>query len=621
MSEMTQETVTMMQYRTLPLYLSGATVERETHTIAGVSLAQAVEARGHGVALDDVTLEQIAALGNLAKKGVKSRFTHPGLSEDGLGKYLGRFRKLRREGDKVLGDLHLSPLAFQSPAGNLGEYVLLRAETEPETFGFSVVVYGATVWRLPDGREIPADGPRPDDALNELPALRVEQLTACDAVDEPAANRDGVFGALWGTNVDAAHWFGEVDAMLQQAGVTPEKAHAFALRYFAARGVDVHQEGEQNVEKQTKQEQEQVANGTVVEDSRSAPAATVAPAVTAATAVAENPVAQELEVARRMNEDMAALRAELNAQAVTGRIEQAGLTEASRRAVRVALAGRMGSVALSEVDELIQAQRDVEAAAAARPSIKGAGPITAGQMTTGEDQAQGAFDWLFGVRGVPMPAPTMRNIRDLYLELTADYGWTGRVQTDGQFWSFATASTTSLPALAANAFNKAIRQHYASMTTYRWYEHVVNVEPHDGSTHDMQWIMVGGIGDLPTVAEGAPYSELAMVDSQESSSFLKKGGYVGLTLEMIRRSDIQRIQAIPRELTKAALRTRSAAVAGMLTAVSYSGVLLAQDGQRLFSAAHNNFSNTVFSATTWAEARAECWKQAIPGTGGKPLGL
>ena len=55
-------------------------------------------------------------------------YTHPGLSADGLGKFLGRIHKLRREGDKVYGDLHLSALAFKSPTdGNLGDYILERA--------------------------------------------------------------------------------------------------------------------------------------------------------------------------------------------------------------------------------------------------------------------------------------------------------------------------------------------------------------------------------------------------------------------------------------------------------------------------------------------------------------
>ena len=107
-------------------------VDSEERVLRGVSLLQAVEALGHGMMVDETTLDQVVALGNGLEKGVKCRFTHPGLSSDGLGKFLGRIRQLRRDGDKVLGDLHLSALAFKSPTdGNLGDYILERAQEDP----------------------------------------------------------------------------------------------------------------------------------------------------------------------------------------------------------------------------------------------------------------------------------------------------------------------------------------------------------------------------------------------------------------------------------------------------------------------------------------------------------
>ena len=52
-------------------------VDRENRVIRGVSLAQAVPALGHGVTLDAVTLDQIVALGNVKKRGTKSRLLIP----------------------------------------------------------------------------------------------------------------------------------------------------------------------------------------------------------------------------------------------------------------------------------------------------------------------------------------------------------------------------------------------------------------------------------------------------------------------------------------------------------------------------------------------------------------
>ncbi|GIV81717.1 MAG: hypothetical protein KatS3mg051_1071 [Anaerolineae bacterium] len=235
------------RFRTLPLHGPIARVDRENRIIYGVSLAQAVEAIGHGVQLDETSLRQVVTLGNAARAGVKSRFTHPGLSSDGLGKFLGRIHNLRLEDGKAVGDLHLSELAFKSPHGNLGEYVLDAAEEDPEAFGFSIVFDGRRVWVLEDGSEVEAEeggqfSSRPRNAVTKLPVVRLTSLVACDLVDEPAANRDGMFSAhLWGTNRLAAEVFGEIDRYLERTGLQPDKVLEVALKYAHARGVDVSQ--------------------------------------------------------------------------------------------------------------------------------------------------------------------------------------------------------------------------------------------------------------------------------------------------------------------------------------------------------------------------------------------
>lgn len=78
--------MTTTKFRSLPVITNGARVDRNDKVIYGVSTAQAVEALGHGMILDDTTIQQVVDFGNSAPKGVKSRFTHPGMSSDGLGK-------------------------------------------------------------------------------------------------------------------------------------------------------------------------------------------------------------------------------------------------------------------------------------------------------------------------------------------------------------------------------------------------------------------------------------------------------------------------------------------------------------------------------------------------------
>ena len=226
------------RFRSLPLREAPARVDRENRVIYGVSAAQAVEALGHGLMLDGKTLEQIVALGNAAKNGIKSRYTHPGLSSDGMGKHLGRMKNFRVEGDKAVGDVYLSSAASKSPDGDLAGYVMDLAEEDSAALGMSVSIGANLVWTLDNGSEVFADNERPANALTELPVARAVELYAVDVVDEPAANRDGMFSsALWGTNVLAENMFGEFDTLLKQVGMTPEKAWEYALKYFDARGV------------------------------------------------------------------------------------------------------------------------------------------------------------------------------------------------------------------------------------------------------------------------------------------------------------------------------------------------------------------------------------------------
>lgn len=233
-------------------------VDREAHIIYGVSAAQPVEALGHGAMLDGKTIAQIVEHGNMARNGVKSRFTHPGLSSNGLGKYLGRLRDFREEQGKAVADLHIADSAFKTPDGDLGTYVMDLAENDPDMFGMSVVIRARRAWTLSDGSEMDyadADGKvneRPTTATTEKPVMRVRQLMAVDAVDEPAANRDGLFAArhMWATNSLSQEAFDDIDEYLDGAGVSPQRAFEFALAYFGARGVNLQEFKQMAEEKQ-----------------------------------------------------------------------------------------------------------------------------------------------------------------------------------------------------------------------------------------------------------------------------------------------------------------------------------------------------------------------------------
>jgi hypothetical protein len=193
---------------------------------------------------------------------------------------------------------------------------------------------------------------------------------------------------------------------------------------------------------------------------------------------------------------------------------------------------------------------------------------------------------------------------------------------DGDRAQFAGATTSTLPNLAVDAMNRVIVQQFQALEHYRWYERISTAEPNDGTLQAMKWITLGGIGNLPTVNEGAAYTELSVADVKETAAFVKRGGYVGITREMIKNSNIMQLQAIPRALAAAAVRTRSAAVAALFTANSGVGPTLAQDSKALFHADHGNLATTALGtdAAAWRAARAECFQQTEVGSG-KALGV
>ena len=228
--------------------------------------------------------------------------------------------------------------------------------------------------------------------------------------------------------------------------------------------------------------------------------------------------------------------------------------------------------------------------------------------------------YFFGAAGAPEPPPNLRSFADLYVALTGDVHFRGVF--DAGRAQFSGATTATLPNLAVDAMNRVIIEQFQALEHYRWYERVSTAEPNDGTLQAMKWITLGGIGNLPTVSEGAAYTELSVADVKESAAFVKRGGYVGITREMIKNSNILQLQAIPRALAVAAVRTRSAAVAALFTANSGAGPTLGQDSKALFHADHANLATTALGAdaAAWRAARAECFQHSEVGSG-KPLGI
>lgn len=178
-------------------------VDQDNGIIFGMVVAQEgpFKTQGRGE-FDGKSLKSIVKLMKQSPKGLKSRFTHPDESNDGLGKYLGRVKNPRlgmvvveshgeiRELQAVRGDLHVAESSRSTPSGDLGGYVMELAAEDSDAISSSLVLEVDEEYRLnKDGTvQTDADG-RP------LPPLwRPSRLHASDIVDTGDAV-DGLLGA------------------------------------------------------------------------------------------------------------------------------------------------------------------------------------------------------------------------------------------------------------------------------------------------------------------------------------------------------------------------------------------------------------------------------------------
>lgn len=216
--------------------------------IRDVSVITTGEALGHDLFIDQHFLQQTAeALQAAGDAGIKSRFTHPGMSSDGLGRHLGRITFSRLEADRVIGDLHFAKSAHNTPDGNLAEYVSTLVQEDPQAAGLSIVFnrdFAAEVQLLEDNS---VDGefvsPDPLNANGHAHA-RLSELRAADLVDEPAANPDGMFDSMpVARDVDACLAFALGLESKKPAdelfGINVDRAAAFLSRFFTSRGLAV----------------------------------------------------------------------------------------------------------------------------------------------------------------------------------------------------------------------------------------------------------------------------------------------------------------------------------------------------------------------------------------------
>jgi hypothetical protein len=301
--------------------------------------------------------------------------------------------------------------------------------------------------------------------------------------------------------------------------------------------------------------------------------------------------------------DMAAWQQAMVQTAAQGMISASGLPAASRERLASMLAAKdQPIVAPEQVTAAIEAERSYLAKLQESQVIQIGGQAPRGgaiQMgLNAMDKIALAVDALISGSAPERGVAPLTGIRELYMLLSGDYELTGRFQSERVM--LANADSSTMASLVANALNKRVTNLFQEYP--RWWEPICTIEDFN-TLQQVRWITLGGIGTMPTVAEGAVYTELTWDDKAETASFIKKGGYLGISLEAIDKDDTRKLQAAPRALAQAAWLALGTDVSAIFTASAGVGPTLA-DTKALFHVDHANLGTSALSFTEYAAARA-----------------
>jgi hypothetical protein len=323
--------------------------------------------------------------------------------------------------------------------------------------------------------------------------------------------------------------------------------------------------------------------------------------------------AQQLQLAEEA-EQVRQVRAEMCTHLLDSSLAAAKLPASMTDHVRKQFAGIVFEP--PELTAAIEEARELVSSLTGGATVQG--PNSVSQMFSSGDQLQAAVDDLLAAprdKGMEdLKAHRLTGIRELYHMMTGDYDMYGGYYPERAMF----ATTADFTGLVKNALNKIVVNQWSLLgrAGYDWWTRVTAQE-HFTSIQSITGTLVGTVGELPTVSEGAEYTELAIGDSPETASFVKYGGYIPLTLELIDRDETRKLRAYPRELANAGIRRLSGLVAAIFTDNSGIGPTMADTGA-LFNATavttaggHANLLTTALSASEWDVVQTAVYDQPM----------
>jgi hypothetical protein len=190
------------------------------------------------------------------------------------------------------------------------------------------------------------------------------------------------------------------------------------------------------------------------------------------------------------------------------------------------------------------------------------------------------------------------SIRDIYLDITGDRRFSGRLKNCDEARLREALGTESFPDALGDTINRRMLADYKQQTALAGWRPLVNVT-RVGDFRKQTRVRVGGYGAIPKVGERQPYLELPS-PGDESAEYVveKRGGLESVSLEMIRNDDVGTVRQIPTKLSRAANRTLAKFVFDF-----FRDNPTIYDNTALFHASRGNLGTAAISKDSWDAAR------------------
>lgn len=181
--------------------------------------------------------------------------------------------------------------------------------------------------------------------------------------------------------------------------------------------------------------------------------------------------------------------------------------------------------------------------------------------------------------------PAFRGIKEAYIKFTGD----SEVLSDNQ-GVMQEAIVSDFPQALGTSMERRLLKEYARLDINAAWRKFASIESVDNfKTQDR--IQIGGLADLPVVAENGAYTEFTSPSEVKASyAVTKKGKILPVTWEFIKNDDLRVVTRLVSEMGKSAARTLGKFVFDLILNVS-GGVINAgtiYDSKALYHADHSN---------------------------------